>query len=128
MNTILIDSHILLWILFRPELLTQKSRAALEASTEVYVSIVSIWELAIKHKKGKLLYSPEEIIPGIDRSGLKLLSCQPKHVAAYGKIVAPNSDPFDTMLLAQSETEGMAFMTADKDIIGSNYLIMDATK
>jgi PIN domain nuclease of toxin-antitoxin system len=116
-----------LWLLFRPELLTTQTRQALE-SNEVYTSIASVWELAIKHKKGKLSYGPEKITEGIREAGLKLLSCEPNHVIAYSKITAPNNDPFDTMLLAQSVAENMPLLTADHEILDSKYNLIDARK
>lgn len=123
---ILIDSHILLWVLYRPNNITIQTRQWLEDATSVSVSAATLWELCIKHKNGKLKYGPEELARGIDQLGLMVVPCEPKHIFTYNVIKLPHKDPFDTMLVAQAVGEGMTLLTADHELIDSPYKTIDA--
>lgn len=128
---VLVDSHIFLWILNNPELIGQKSLAILkENNTELLVSTVSIWELGLKYKKQKQPYSIGEMLKGLRELNAELLILNELHLIKFESIVLDNKDPFDMLLIAQSEVEHSVFMTVDQHILQSHarYLVVDASK
>jgi PIN domain nuclease of toxin-antitoxin system len=121
---ILLDTSVVLYILKYPERLGENAKKILENNTR-YISTVSLWEIAIKQKKGKLRVKlPISNIPYI--IGATLVHIQPQHTDAYLSIDINNKDPFDTMLIAQSKSEGMDFITSDRILIDSKYDVIDA--
>lgn len=127
MSGLLIDSHELIWLLFEPERIKPQSRSLILDADSVKVSIASIWELALKHNKGKLAYRPEELLEGVDVLGAQLLPVKPHHILRLQDINTAHKDPFDRMLLTQARTEGLRFLTADKDLLKAEVdYIVDA--
>ena len=124
---ILLDSNAYLWLLYDGERIGPGATEALQAASAVYVSIVSLWELAMKHAKGLLPYSPKQLQDGLVALGAELLPIEPRHVAHLQNIQLPQKDPFDTLLVAQSDSEQYLFMTADHEILQSAYTVMDIT-
>ena len=128
---VLVDSHIFLWALNNPELIGQKSLAILEdADTELLVSSVSIWELGLKYKKQKQPYSIGEMLKGMQELNATFLALEERHLIKFESIALDHKDPFDMLLVAQSETEHSIFMTVDQHVLRSHtrYLIADASK
>lgn len=110
---LLLDSHILIWALFEPDRLGKQTRRHIAQADEVFLSLTSIWELAIKHSKGKLLYSPDELLDGLKPLGVSLLAIKPNHILGLQYIQTTHQDPFDRLLLAQARAEGLKLITAD---------------
>jgi PIN domain nuclease of toxin-antitoxin system len=80
---LLLDSHTLLWYLSADSRLRKKAEKEISESSEVYVSIATLWELSIKHALGKLSLSqpPEEFFPKqLDTNGFVVLGVEPEHV------------------------------------------------
>lgn len=126
MNKILLDSHVFLWLLYKPQNISKATEKAIQSADYVGVSAITLWELAIKHKAGKLRFSTDDLLSGIEILGLPLLLCQPKHIATYKGINLPHKDPFDAMLIAQAKAEGLALLTADNQLLNSHYNTIDA--
>ena len=120
-QSILIDSHILIWMLYEPDKISSESVKLIQDSVNVYVSVVSVWELAIKYNNKRLLYSPDEISLGIEQLNLTLLNLKIQHSINIQNINLPHNDPFDTLLISQSEIENLIFLTADKTLLSSQY-------
>ena len=116
MGSLLIDSHVLLWLLQEPEKISTEAQQMISRSV-VVISAASLWELAIKHQAGKLAFSPNELISAIETIGASILPITEQHVAALLDIIMPHRDPFDRILLAQAQSEGAAFMTADQILL-----------
>jgi PIN domain nuclease of toxin-antitoxin system len=123
---ILLDSHVLLWALEQTQKLGPKTKAMLGSVQTMYVSKATLWELAIKHKNGKLPYDTTTLLAGIEGSGFTVLDIAGEHIEMYATITLPHNDPFDTMLVAQAEHEGCALLTADASILGTDYKLLDA--
>ena len=124
---ILLDTSVVLYLLKYPDRLGSAATVTLQNNSDFFVSSVSLWEIAIKMKADKLrVVLPISKIPSL--IGAQEITITTAHMDAYLDIKLPQKDPFDTMLVAQSESEGMAFMTADKAILGSKYNVLDATK
>lgn len=126
MNSVLLDSHVLLWILFKPEKLKSSVLEIIETSNRCYVSTASLWELILKYKKGKLDFTPKDILSGYKDSGLTLLSIEERHLELLEDLGLPHKDPFDALLIAQATAESLPLLTADTLLIKSPYQTIDA--
>ena len=116
MARFLLDTHVVLWALAEPEKLARPARTALEDSqNEVFVSVVSGWEIAIKRALGKL-EAPDELEAAIRMQGFEPLLMTFHHAAQAGSLPPHHRDPFDRMLIAQAQVEGLALVTRDSDI------------
>jgi len=114
----LIDTHALLWWLFNDPKLCNISRDILKnPQNNIFVSSASAWEIATKHRIGKmpeaeeLLANYEILLKEIDFTEL---SVSTKHALKAGSIESDHRDPFDRMLMAQAEIEAMPIITYDK--------------
>lgn len=111
---LLLDSHTMLWMLAGPERLSTMASAAIAAEeNEVLVSVVSPWELEIKRAKGKLKLH-EELGPALASLNVRLLPITLPHVLAIGSLPDIHGDPFDRILVAQAQVEGLTLVTADR--------------
>ncbi len=120
-SRVLIDSHILVWLLYEPEKISRDAQKLLEEANNVYLSPVSLWELALKFNKHKLAYSPQELMEGTKELNLEMMPLLDQHIITSTTLKMSHKDPLDTMLVAQSEAEGCVFLTADIRIMDSNY-------
>lgn len=95
------------------------SQAAKEAiasgEDQVVVSAVVIWEVAIKRRLGKLK-APNDLLAQLERVGVDLLPVTARHADRVGSLPLHHRDPFDRLLVAQADTEGLALITADSDL------------
>jgi len=113
---LLLDTHVLVWSLLRPELLSQTAAEAIEDGTnEVYVSVVSAWEIEIKRAKGKLPL-PETLSAALDRLQYRSLPVTLGQVLAVESLPRHHRDPFDRMLIAQAQSEDLTLVTSDRQI------------
>jgi PIN domain nuclease of toxin-antitoxin system len=120
-SRLLIDSHILIWLLYEPDKLSLQAKNLIEEAEAVYVSTVSLWELTLKFNIQKLAYSPHELIMGAEELNLNRMLLRDEHVLSTLDIKLPHKDPFDTLLIAQNEVEDCLFLTADNQILNSSY-------
>jgi PIN domain nuclease of toxin-antitoxin system len=115
---ILLDTHCWLWLQFKPEEISAAAREVLhDAETSLYFSTASAWEIAIKYRKGKLPLPepPEEYIPPLlERQRIEPLEMNLKHVLRAGSLPVHHRDPFDRMLAAQAQVEGLRLATRDR--------------
>jgi PIN domain nuclease of toxin-antitoxin system len=115
---LLLDTNILL--LFFEERLDRLDRArgdALnDAAADLHASVLSLWEIAIKYRLGKLpLRPPLRELPGLlERMGLALLDIKAPHVLAEVEPLPPTRDPFDRLLLSQCLVENLRLVTLDR--------------
>lgn len=112
----LIDTHILLWILSDDPRLTPKARKTLQGATDVYVSVASIWEIAIKRGLGKIDVDVEELRSSIALSGINEIPVTSEHVLGLLDLEPIHKDPFDRLIVAVAKTEPMKLMTADRKV------------
>ena len=116
MASFLLDTHAVLWALAEPSKLSRPARIALEdAENDVYVSVVSGWEIAIKRALGKL-EAPDDLEAAIGIQGFEPLLMTFHHAEQAGGLPPHHRDPFDRMLIAQARAEGLILVTRDPDI------------
>lgn len=110
---LLLDTNILLWLMSDNKRLTSSARSLIVDASEVYVSSVSLWEVAIKWRIGKIEEDPRLIAGQLDAAGILELQMTNRHALATGTLPLLHNDPFDRLLIAQAITETMRLLTAD---------------
>ncbi|MBE0509883.1 MAG: type II toxin-antitoxin system VapC family toxin [Chromatiales bacterium] len=114
----LIDTHILLWWLMRPEKIPPKAMVAIEQSEQVYVSGLSFWEISLKYSLGKLELQglmPEELPDHTRASGLGILECDSGMFASFHQLPRlGHRDPFDRMLIHTAIRHNMTLISRDQ--------------
>jgi PIN domain nuclease of toxin-antitoxin system len=111
---LLLDTHVVVWVLHDPDRLRPKTRAAIGTEeNETFVSAVTPWELAIKGPREGLRI-PDDLEAQVDRRGFNLLPVLFRHTELIGSMPYHHRDPFDRMLVAQAITDGLTIVTADR--------------
>jgi len=110
--SLLLDTHALLWWLGGQHLNDDATERMSDASTLVAVSAASIWEAAIKRALGKLDI-PEPLGSAALEEGFEPLLVTFDHAELAGQLPQHHRDPFDRMLIAQAQVEGLAIVTRD---------------
>jgi len=116
---LLLDTHIALWAVSDDPRLSAKARELIAAPRNlVWVSAVSIWEIAIKHGlgRGDMPISGAEALEYFMQSGYRMLPVLPDHAAAVEALPAHHQDPFDRLLVAQSLAEPLRLLTHDATV------------
>lgn len=110
--SLLLDTHVALWWLAGSTRLKRKLREQI-ASSNCAISVASIWEIAIKHRLGKLAVSPQIFRDEMRVAGASILPVTDAHALAFTHLPAGHGDPFDLLLLATAREERRRFVTAD---------------
>lgn len=114
--TVLVDTHLLLWAAGEPAKLPAEARALLqEPGQELWFSAASLWEVAIKHRLGRddFRIEPRRLRRGLIENGWRELTMTSEHAIAAGELPALHKDPFDRMMIAQAQVEGVTLLTSD---------------
>ena len=111
---LLLDTHVFLWCVNNDRQLSKMARSVIENASVVYVSSASIWEAAIKSRLGKLNVVMADLVSAISESGFEELPISAYHAAQVYSLPDIHHDPFDRLLIAQSISEPLRFLTADK--------------
>lgn len=120
----LLDTHVFLWILDDSrKLRTHALDVITNINNECYLSIVSLWEIAIKLSLGKLemLVSFDELIEVLRKSQIEIHPVDIEDIFMVKELEFHHRDPFDRMIIAQSKNRGIPVIT--NDLIFSKYLI-----
>ena len=113
MPRLLLDTHVLLWALEDSQALSVDARQSIaDTRNEVFVSAVSIWEMAIKRSLGKLR-APDNLADTVQEAGFAALPITLAHAEQAGMLPPHHRDPFDRMLVAQALAEGLVLVTDD---------------
>lgn len=113
---VLLDTHILLWAQAGDSALPKEAERAITAEgNEAWVSVVSFWEIGLKHSIGKLpLRMPlDAFFQTIFDAHFMVLPLDPAHIVAASTLPLHHRDPFDRMLLGQAKYESMHLITVD---------------
>lgn len=113
---LLLDTHIALWAITDSPRLSQAARERIASPrATVWVSVASLWEIAIKHSlgRGDMPVGSEEAWRYFREAGYQLLSIKPEHIVEVEALPAHHKDPFDRLLVAQALVEPMHLLTHD---------------
>lgn len=114
---VLIDTHAFLWDLLDDHRSSRLARQTLKSNEhELVFSLVSLWEIAVKMKLGKLNTlgsSVAYIRDEMDAYGMELLPIRYEHILQLEALPSHHSDPFDRLLIAQAIAESLPILTSD---------------
>jgi len=116
---LLLDTHVALWAIVDSPKLPQSARALIvDPANQVFVSIATLWEIAIKHAlRGKganaMPVSAAEACSHFLGAGYVLLPVETGHALELEKLAAHHGDPFDRLLIAQAQREPLRLLTHD---------------
>jgi PIN domain nuclease of toxin-antitoxin system len=112
-SRLLLDTHIFLWWRGEPSRLSSAVRTRIATADLVFVSVASAWEAAIKASLGRLEL-PDTMGAGVLASGFEKLLITFSHAERVAVLPPHHRDPFDRMLVAQAQAEGLTLVTRDR--------------
>jgi PIN domain nuclease of toxin-antitoxin system len=114
---LLLDTHALLWWFTDDDRLSERARKLIgDLDNEILVSAASAWDIATKHRLGKLDEAADAVIRFeelVAADGFTPLAVTQRHGLRAGTYRTPHRDPFDRMLAAQAEIEALPLLTLD---------------
>jgi PIN domain nuclease of toxin-antitoxin system len=117
---LLLDTHTLLWLAHQPQKLSPEAAAALaDDGNEVWVSAVSAIEIATKHRKGTLEYDTSlavRFVEEVTAQNMRPLSITCEHAQRAGALEGAHKDPWDRLLAAQAQLEGLTLVSDDQQM------------
>lgn len=123
---LLLDTNAVIWALLDDPSLTSGARSAIgNRRNDVVVSAASVWEISIKHRAGKLEPPVEDVVGDLARR-FALLPITSEHAWAAGALPLHHRDPFDRILVAQAQLEGLTIVTRDPKIARYQVAILPA--
>jgi len=120
----LLDTHTFMWFVSNSRELGQRAKQLIEDDTSnLFLSVASIWEIGIKNSLGKLDVKGgfESIPDDLKVNGIDIMFFDFNHISIINKLPFHHRDPFDRMIIAQAISENMDITGVDKEF--DNYLI-----
>ncbi|TYQ30744.1 type II toxin-antitoxin system VapC family toxin [Pseudanabaena sp. UWO310] len=121
---ILLDTHTFIWYIEGNPKLTEKAREAIEMSADkVYLSIISLWEIAIKTGKNQLTLQNQfdDLLDVLNSLQIEILSITFADTQIYKNLPLHHGDPFDRMIIAQAISNNLIVVGCDQSF--NNYPI-----
>ena len=121
---ILLDTHTFIWYIEGNSKLTEKAREAIELSADkVYLSIISLWEIAIKTGKNQLTLQNQfdDLLDVLDSLQIEILSITFADTKIYRNLPLYHRDPFDRMIISQAISNNLTIIGCDQSF--DNYPI-----
>ena len=123
---LLLHTHTFLWWLSDWERISESARAAIaDPNNEVLVSAVTGWEIGIKKARGRLV-APDNLAAVVEEKRFEHLSLTFAHAERAAALPPHHRDPFDRMLIAQAQAEGLVLVTRDSRIADYEVATMGA--
>lgn len=117
---VLLDTHAFLWAITADERLSAAARQVfLDGATQPLLSVASLWEIAIKVQIGKLpLPEPADryLLDQLSRNAIQTLPVLASHALALFRLPPLHRDPFDRLLVAQCQVEGLPLVSGDAQL------------
>jgi PIN domain nuclease of toxin-antitoxin system len=115
---LLLDTHMLLWFVSDDPRLGPHAEIIADPGNDVFVSSVSLMEIAVKVRIGKLRLDLSDLLSELERQGFDLLPLTTRHILEMVKlpIHSDHKDPFDHQLIAQAIAEDMPFLSQDQHV------------
>lgn len=114
----LLDTHAFIWYATGDKKLSEKAKKIIDSSHERYLSIASIWEMAIKINIGKLTFMEpfQKVIENqIEINNYRILPLTSSHLFKLAALDLHHRDPFDRVIICQALIEDMPVLTVDKN-------------
>jgi len=116
---LLLDTNVVIrWMASEEAGRTDAGRLIADPANEILLSIVSLWEIVVKSRIGKLDVALDAVIADAAANGFNRLGLEDAHLRALRRLPKHHRDPFDHLLIAQAIIEGAAFVTADRKLEG----------
>ena len=114
----LLDTHAFLWFLSDDPKLPTTAKATIEEAENVYISIASFWEIAIKESIGKLILPATipQLMEECEKLDFAILPIKAVHLSLLKDLKRLHGDPFDRLLICQAKAEEMILVTLDANI------------
>lgn len=109
---LLLDTQVMLWWLLGDARLRSETRTLMETN-DCLLSVASLWEVAIKHRLGKLPLDPVRFRDRSLAAGASLLTINDTHAIETGKLPDIHKDPFDPLIIAQARIENLLVVSSD---------------
>ncbi len=110
----LLDTHALIWALATPDKLSKQAREVIEDPAHIILaSSASAWEIAIKLSLKKIKFPLEDLERSAKEANFTELKVSIQHAVAYEKLPLLHRDPFDRLLIAQAQSDGLVLLTRD---------------
>ncbi len=123
---LLLDTNILIRMLEEPHLLSAQVQATLdEADNDLFITTVSLVEIAIKVGTGKLAM-PREIIGRLNRLDCEMLPVLAEHAMRMARLPVLHKDPFDRLIVAQALVEDLILVTTDRHLAAYGVVTIQA--
>lgn len=118
MTGYLLDTHALIWWMCVSPQLPERARSVIEDPTaDTFVSSISAYEIALKHRVGKLPVANELLQSyqtDLNAVGLRELAISTEHALAAGRLDLTHRDPFDRLLIAQAKLENLTLISNER--------------
>lgn len=124
---LLLDTHVALWAVTGSAALKPAVLKLILAADEVFVSVASVWEIAIKHSlgRGDMPVSSAQALQAFDDAGYSMLPILAAHAVRVEQLPSLHRDPFDRLLVAQALTEPLTLLTADRTVAQYSSAIVE---
>lgn len=116
---LLLDTHALIWFLNGDEKLSGKGKIAIEdINNTKFVSLASIWEIAIKISLDKFRFTKgfKFFLDMVKRNGFEILPITFEHAMVLSTLEFIHRDPFDRLIIAQCKSDKLVLLTKDDAI------------
>lgn len=114
----ILDTHALIWYLRDSKELPPSTKEIISSEKDICVSVVSLWEIAIKKSIGKLdfEYTPSDIERLCYEKDILILPILPKELDILGTLGDIHNDPFDRLLVCQAINNAAIIITKDENV------------
>lgn len=123
--TLLLDTHVLLWLAADDARLGPQARAA-ALSGSARVSAISVWEVGIKTATGALTATGLDTV--LETGDFPELAFTARHARVAGELPPHHRDPFDRALIAQAQVQGFVLVTSDRRMQAYDVALLDASR
>lgn len=122
---LLLDTHVWAWMRLEPHRVSRGAAETINAADHIVVSVVTAWEI-LTDRRVRGLASRLDLPMDEATAGFPVLPIMPAHVAAMAAMPWLHRDPFDRMLVAQAQAEGLVLVTADRRIRAYDVAVLPA--
>ena len=115
----LLDTQVIIWLAENSYKLPLRIKEIVRRSeNEIYISSVSLWEIAIKMNLGKLDidFTLDELLIAVKENDFDILQIEDEYLQQLSDLPSIHKDPFDRLLIATTKAEGMSILTSDENI------------